>query len=162
MRSLVGLGVVVGVVVLATAMLGNASAQTTNRPTGQPNRGPGGITMIRPPMEFPAIGNIDAVREWRLGRVERLERRTGSNDVLVQIRTADNQVHPVIAPREPVAFLVRQCGWLSTPTQTFASRSDYAERMVAFDVDANGRLIAIMSLEPFGRSQARMRQAFCN
>jgi hypothetical protein len=162
MRSIVGLGVVVGIAVLATALLASASAQTTSQPAVQPTPGPGGITMIRPPMEFPAIGNIDAVREWKLGRVERLERRAGSDDVLVEIRTADNQVHQVIAPREPVGFLVRQCGWLSTPTQTFASRSDYAERMIAFDVDANGRLIAIMSLEPFGRSSARMRQAFCN
>ena len=158
MRFSVGLGVVAGMAVLATVVLGRASAQTTT----QPARGPGGITMIQPPMEFPAIGNIDAVREWKLGRVDRLERRSGTDDVLVDIRTADDQVHQVIAPREPVAFLLRQCGWLSTPTQTFASQSDYVERMIAFDVDADGRLIAIMSLEPFGRNQARMRRAFCD
>lgn len=158
MRSFVGLAMVAGIALLATALLSSASAQSTS----QPSRNPDGITMMRPPMEFPAIGNIDAVKQWRLGRIERLERRAGSDDVLCEIRTVDNRVHKVVVPREPIGYLARQCGWLSTPTQTFASRSDYVERMIAFDVDGNGRIIAVMSLEPFGRNQARLRRAFCD
>ena len=153
MRSFFGLGLVAGFAVLAATTLGGASGQARSQP--------GGITMIKPAMEFPAIGNIDAVKQWRVGRIERIERRTGTDDVAIDIRTADEQVHRVIGPREPLAFLVRRCGWVSSSTQTFASRSDYVERMVAFDVDSNGRIIAVMSLEPFARSTSRMRRAFC-
>ena len=167
MRSYIGYGVLAFMAVAVLAMMGGTQSQPgqpaqPQPPQTRPQPGPDGITMMRAPFEFPAIGNIDAVRQWRLGRIERLERRAGMDDVLVDVRTPDGRVQQVIMPLEPVGILVRRCGWLSTPTQTFASRSDYVERMIAFDVDRDGRIIALMSLEPFGRNQSRLRRAFCD
>lgn len=138
-----------GIVALAAAV-GFAAGQT--RPASD-------HTMMRLPVELPAVGNIDAVQQWRLGRVQQIERWGDSDDIVIHLRTADGQVHRIIGPREPLAVLGRRCGWVDSDFRVVAGRAGYVERMVAFDVDADGRLIAAISLEPFDRDNNRLRRA---
>ncbi len=140
---------VIAVIALTAAAAGFATAQAT-RP---------GFRMMKLPLDLPAVGNIDDVRQWRFGRIELIERR-GTDDIRIRMRLASEQVVHVVGPREPLAALGRKCGWVQTETQTVAGRADYVERMVAFDADENGRIIAVMSLEPFNRSRARLRRVF--
>ena len=65
----------------------------------------------------------------------------------------------VVCPRAPLVDLAWQSGWFSHDAKDRPTRRDYVERMVAIDVDANGRLIAMMSLEPVRRDTNRMRRA---
>ncbi len=139
---------------LLTAAAGFAVGQTAPRLDSSP------VTLATLPLKLPAVGHLEAVDEWRFGRVQRIERRTGSDDILIHIRTADEQVHRIVGPGEPLALLARKCGWVDNDWKVVAGRRDYVERMIAFDVDDEGRLIAVISLEPFNRSRARLRRAF--
>ncbi len=139
---------------LLTAAAGFAVGQTMPALDSSP------VTLATLPLKLPAVGNLEAVDKWRFGRVQRIERRSGSDDILIHIRTADEQVHRIVGPREPLTRLARACGWIDGDWRKVAGRRDYVERMIAFDVDDEGRLIAVISLEPFNRSRARLRRAF--
>ncbi len=141
--------ILLGIAVLAAAV-GFAAGQS--RPSS-------GQTMIQLPVQLPAVGNVDAVRQWRLGRLQQIERRGGSEDIVIHLRTADGRVHRIIGPREPLATLGRRCRWIDSDFRVVAGRAGYVERMVAFDVDEDGRLIAAISLEPFDRNNNRLRRA---
>ncbi len=143
------ISILLGIAALAAAA-GFAAGQT--RPSS-------GHTMMRLPVELPAVGNINAVQRWQLGRVQQIERRGNSDDIVIHLRTAGGRVHRIIGPREQLAILGRRCGWINTDFRVVAGRAGYVERMVAFDVDANGRLIAAISLEPFNRDNNRLRRA---
>ena len=143
------ISILLGIAALAAAA-GFAAGQT--RPSS-------GHSMMQLPVELPAVGNTDAVKRWRLGRVQAIERRGDSDDIVIHLRTADGRVQRIIGPREPLAILGRRCGWVDADLRVVAGRAGYVERMVAFDVDANGRLIAAISLEPFNRDNNRLRRA---
>ena len=90
---------VIAVIALAAAAAGFATAQAT-RP---------GFRMMKLPLDLPAVGNIDDVRQWRFGRIELIERR-GTDDIRIRMRLASEQVVHVVGPREPLAALGRKCG----------------------------------------------------
>ncbi len=143
------ISILLGIAVLAVGV-GFAAGQSTR---------PSGHTMMRLPLELPAVGNVDAVRQWRFGRVQQVERRGGSDDIVISIRTADGRVHRIVGPREPLAVLGRRCGWIAGDINRIAGRAHYVERMVAFDADADNRVIAVISLEPFDRDRNRLLRA---
>lgn len=147
------------IVIIAIAI----TAWSVRPTTGQTTR-PAGPTpvvqQVQLPLTLPAIGNVEAVRQWHFGRIERVERDPQSSDMFLTIRIADGRTHRLAVPGDPLVQLARQCGWLDTPQQGFTSSSDAAERMIAFDADSNSRIIALMSLEPIGRDKSKMRRAF--
>ena len=61
---------------LLTAAAGFAVGQTAPRLDSSP------VTLATLPLKLPAVGHLEAVDEWRFGRVQRIERRTGSADIL--------------------------------------------------------------------------------
>ncbi len=140
--------------VLCTTVLVAAAALSPARAV-QPT---GPVKLVDLPLKLPAVGNLDAVRQWRFGRLQQVETSAGP-DIVLRIRTADNTVLRISGPRAELAELAWQSNWVSTPSKSKPGRSDYVERMIAFDVDANGRLIAMMSLEPVRRDRSRMRRA---
>ena len=141
---------VIAVIVVAAAAAGFATAQAT-RP---------GLLMMKLPLELPAVGNVDSVRQWRFGRLELIERLGATGDIRIRMRLANGQVVRVVGPSEQLAALGRACGWVRTETQTVAGRADYVERMIAFDADETGRIIAVISMEPFNRDRARLQRVF--
>jgi hypothetical protein len=143
---------VIAAVVLAAAAAGFAVGQTTGNIAG--------IKPVKLPVPLPAVGNIDAVKKWRFGRVEQISRNSIDGDITIRVRIANGQTADIVGPRQALSSLARSCGWVATETQTVAGRSDYVERMIAFDVDDAGRFIAVMSMEPFNRDRARLRRAF--
>ena len=145
---------IVLIVAVIAAAAGFAVGQTTRRAD------PSGVTLINLPLKLPAVGNLEAVDRWRFGRIELIERRGDTDDILIHVRTADEQVHRIVGPRDPLVALARACRWVDNEWRTVAGRRDYVERMVAFDVDVNGRLIAAISLEPINRSRSRLKRAF--
>jgi hypothetical protein len=144
------IAVVIAIAVAVAAAGGFAFGQAS----GQSIRG------IKLPIEFPAVGNIDAVKQWRLARIEEIRRHPNSPDLELRLRLANGRTVEVIGPHEPLAALGRGCGWVTTETQTVAGRDSYVERMIAFDADQNSRIIAIASLEPFNRDRTRLRRVF--
>ena len=53
--------------------------------------------------------------------------------------------------------LARASNWVVPETgNTQLVRADYVERMVAFDVDADNRIIAMISMEPMDRDRRRL------
>jgi hypothetical protein len=70
----------------------------------------------------------------------------------------DGTIVRMAGPGPQLAELARQSDWIrfgkATPTRT-----EYVERMIAFDMDANQRLIAMISLEPIFRDRNRLRRA---
>ena len=129
--------------------IGPAAAQRT-RPDNP-------VKVMKLPLELPAVGNFDAVRLWRFGRLQEVEQKAGP-DLILSIRTGDGRVQRIVGPAAELAELARQSNWLTT-TKSQPGRSDYVERMIAFDVDRNGRLIAMISLEPQKRDRKRLRRA---
>ncbi len=117
------------------------------------------VTWMQLPLKFPAVGNIEGVRQWRFGRVETIERHGDSDDIVITLRTERGSVR-LTGPREPLRRLAATCGWVSGDMRHIAGRRDYVERMIAFDVDADGRLIAALSLEPINRSDSRLERAY--
>ena len=132
-----------------------AAAFAIAQPT-RPQQGP--VAWMELPLKFPVVGNIDAVRQWRFGRLQAVEDTAGP-DLILRIRIADGSVLRIFAPGPQLRELCVQSNWVRTRTKTFPGRQDYAERMIAFDYDENMRLIAMASLEPINRDRRRLRQA---
>jgi hypothetical protein len=110
-------------------------------------------------LSLPVVGNAAGVKQWRVARVDRVENVLNSPDIIIHLRLADGTIVQVPGPAAPLDDLARQSGWVISPGKATATRNDYIERMVAFDVDANGRLIAMASLEPVQRNRNRLRRA---
>lgn len=139
---------------LALAVIGAfAYAQATQPET---------VRRMALPLEFPVVGNSHAVKQWRFGRLERVEDIANTPNVTLFIRTLDGTVLQITGPAAPLDDLARQSDWLTSPDRQSVGRTDYIERMIAFDVDSNGTLIAAASLEPINRSRARLRRVLCN
>jgi hypothetical protein len=117
------------------------------------------VRLVKLPLDLPAVGNVDGVRQWRFGRLESVEQRGAGPDIVLNIRTADGSVHKIVAPGPPLAQLARRSNWLTAPDAARPGRATYVERMIAFDADENGRLIAMMSMEPINRARSRLRRA---
>jgi hypothetical protein len=116
------------------------------------------LVNLPPTLKLPAVGNIGAVRQWKFGRLQSVETRGATGDVVLTVRTGDGTVIRIVGPRQELRELA-----LASEFVRFASnapiRAEYAERMVAYDVDENGRLIAVISLEPVFRDPNRLRRA---
>lgn len=139
---------IVGVLIAAAGL---AATQQTSQQQGP-------VTWIELPLKFPAVGNIDAVRQWRFGRLQEAEQTAGT-DIRLGIRIADGSVLRIVGPGPQLAQLAWQSNWVRTATKSFPGRRDFAERMIAFDVDESGRLIAMASLETVNRDPNRLRRA---
>jgi hypothetical protein len=126
--------------------------------TAQTARPPTTISLVDLPLKLPAVGNLGAVRQWRFGRLQSVETRGGQGDVVLTIRTGDGTVLRIGGPGPQLGELARASEWVR-----FASnapiRSEYVERMIAFDVDEQQRVIAVISLEPIFRDPNRLRRA---
>ncbi len=123
----------------------------------QPATAPGAIVSMELPLKFPVVGNVAAVKQWRFGRLQDVEQTSGT-DIILGIRTNQGLVR-VVGPGPQLSQLAFQSDWVRTPTRSFPGRSDYAERMITFDFDANNRIIALASLEPVFRDRNRLRRA---
>ncbi len=145
-RTLIVAAVVVG------GVLGLTAAQTSA--PGQPQ---GGIVRIELPLKFPAVGNVGAVKQWKFGRLQDVEQTAGT-DIILGIRTDQGLVR-VTGPGPALSELAFRSNWVRTATRSFPGRSDFAERMIAFDYDPQQRLIAMASLEPLPRDRNRLRRA---
>ncbi len=139
---------VIVVIALAAAAAGFVVARTKDEGSG----------VIRLPLDLPVVGNVDAVRQWRFGRIESIERSPGE-DIGIRIRLANQQVVNVVGPRAPLGDLARACGWIRADPHSIAGRAELVERMIAFDADESGRIIAVISMEPMDRSESRLRRA---
>ncbi len=146
-RTLTVVGIVAAVVVVG-GVLGQ---------TGAPGPSQGAIVRIELPLKFPAVGNVDAVKQWKFGRLQEVEQTAGT-DIILGIRT-DLGLIRVTGPGPQLSELAFRSNWVRTPTRSFPGRSDFAERMIAFDYDAQNRLIAMASLEPLPRDRNRLRRA---
>jgi hypothetical protein len=142
-RILIVAAVVVG------GVLGLSAAQTS-----QPA---GAVVGVELPLKFPAVGNIDAVKQWKFGRLQDVEQTAGT-DIILGIRT-DQGLIKVVGPGPQLSELAFRSNWVRTPTRSFPGRSDFAERMIAFDYDPQNRIIALASLEPIFRDRNRLRRA---
>jgi hypothetical protein len=152
---LIALGAVAAVVLTLSAV-----SQTT-KPEDPPRKSPNTVTRIDLPLQVPAVGNLDAVKTWRFGRIESVVRTVDQTDIVLTIRIASGEVLTITAPGPPLADLALASDWVRfADSKTMVGRSDYVERMIAFDVDETGRLIAMASLEPINRNERRMRRAF--
>ena len=145
-RSLAVTAVVVG------GVIGFTAAQTS-----RPNPPDASIVWMQVPLKFPVVGNVDGVKQWKFGRLQDVEQTAGS-DIVLGIRT-DLGYIKVIGPGPQLSDLAYKSKWVKTPTRAFPGKSDYAERMIAFDYDPQRRLIAMASLEPMPRDRSRLRRA---
>ena len=140
------------VAVVVGGVLGPIAAQP-----GAPVPSQGGIVRIELPLKFPAVGNVSAVKQWKFGRLQEVEQTAGTDIVLI-IRTEQGPVR-VTGPGQALSELAFRSNWVRTPSRSFPGRSDFAERMIAFDYDPQMRLIALASLEPLTRDRNRLRRA---
>jgi hypothetical protein len=85
--------------------------------------------------------------------------QAGANeDVRIKIRTQDGTVIETIGPRV-LRELAHASNWASLESdKDRVTRPDYVERMVAFDVDQNNRIIAMISMEPIDRNRRRLQR----
>lgn len=141
-----------GVVVLslASAAVGAIAHQQATQPET--------VRRTTLPLEFPVVGNVEHVKQWRFGRLERVDDIANEPNVMLFIRVADGTVLQIRGPAAPLDDLARQSDWLTSPGRQSPGRSDYVERMVAFDFDSNNVLIAAASLEPMNRNRSRLRR----
>ncbi len=116
------------------------------------------VTLVQLPLRLPAVGNLDAVRQWRFGRIQSTELAGDSPDVRIEIRTLNGSVIRLVGPRRELVEPARRTNWLNRH-KSRPTRQHYIERMIAFDVDSQQRLIAMMSLEPMDRDRNRLRRA---
>jgi hypothetical protein len=138
-------------IVAALAFAAGISAGQTSRPSSP-------VQLVDLPLKLPAVGNLGAVRQWRYGRLQSVERIGGQGDLVVSIRTKDGTVLRMAGPGPALVELARDSEWIRFGKAT-PSRTEYVERMIAFDMDANQRLIAMISLEPVFRDRNRLRRA---
>ncbi len=141
-------------VVAVLAFAAGISAGQTSRP-GSP------VTLVDLPLKLPAVGNLGAVRQWRFGRLQGVEQIGGQGDLILSLRTKDGTVLRMAAPGPALVELARDSDWIRFGKAT-PSRTEYVERMIAFDVDQQQRLIAMISLEPVFRDRNRLRRAMGN
>lgn len=142
--------------VLAAVVVGGVLGPIAAQPT-TPGQSQGGIVRIELPLKFPAVGNVSAVKQWKFGRLQDVEQTAGT-DIILKIRTNQGLVR-VTGPGPALSELAFRSNWVRTPTRSFPGRSDFAERMIAFDYDPQLRLIAMASLEPLPRDRNRLRRA---
>lgn len=116
------------------------------------------VSQVELPLKLPAVGNFDAVQKWQFGRIESIEHLGSSGDIVLRIRIPNGTVLRVVGPGPQLNELARKSDWYN-PNKQVPAREDYVERQVAFDVDGNGRLIAMISLEPMRRDRNRLRRA---
>ncbi len=116
------------------------------------------VSQIDLPLKLPAVGNIEAVKQWRFGRIQQVDIVGGSADIILHIRTQDGSVLRMIGPAPQLNELARSSEWYNLDKRA-PGREDYVERMIAFDVDQSDRLIAMISLEPMWRDKNRLRRA---
>lgn len=139
-------------VVVVGGVIGLTAAQTS-----RPSRPDPSIVWMPIPLKFPVVGNVAAVKQWKFGRLEDVAQTAGS-DIVLGIRTNQGYIR-VIGPGPQLSDLAFKSNWVRTPARAFPGRSDYAERMIAFDYDPDHRLIALASLEPLPRDRNRLRRA---
>ena len=114
------------------------------------------VTKVKLPLELLAIGNIETAKNWRFGRIESVVQQGPSDDVKIRIRIADGTVLDTVGPRV-LSELARASNWVSAEaSKDQLTRPDYVERMVAFDVDDNNRIVAMISMEPIDRDRRRL------
>lgn len=141
---------IAGALALAAAMwLGSAVTAQESSP----------VVDVLLPLKLPAVGNLAAVREWKFGRLQEAQMIAGSPDVILRLRSEDGAVHRMIGPAAQLGEMARKSNWMRYDVKSFPTMRDYAERMVAYDVDDNDRLIAMMSLEPIYRDVNRLLRA---
>ncbi len=116
------------------------------------------VSQIDLPLKLPAVGNIEAVQQWRFGRIQQVDFVGGSADIILHIRTDDGTVLRMLGPGQQLNELARASQWYDLVKRQ-PGREDYVERMIAFDVDSSDRLIAMISLEPVWRDRNRLRRA---
>lgn len=121
--------------------------------------GPDGAS-IELTVRLPVVGNVGQVRQWRYGRIQSVV-ADGDVDVVIELRDGKGNVGRAWCPKEPLEALARSSNWVEEPRFS-PSRKEYVERMVAFDVDDNDRIIAIASLEPLPRDEKRIARAYAN
>ncbi len=143
-------------VALAAVVVGGVIGLTAAQ-TSRPSRPDGSIVWMQIPLKFPVVGNVGAVKQWKFGRLQDVEQTAGS-DIILGIRTNLGYIR-VIGPGPQLSDLAFKSNWVRTPTRAFPGRSDFAERMIAFDYDPDHRLIAMASLEPLPRDRNRLRRA---
>jgi hypothetical protein len=150
----IGWSTAVAVVVASTAigMVQNAPPERTPDPTQ--------VVQMQLTLDLPAVGNIDGVKRWRFGRLQDVQSIVEGGDVTLVIRTPGGEVLRVPGPAAPLDALARASKWVGNDARSRPTQTDFAERMIAFDVDASGRLIAMMSLEPMERSRRRLERVF--
>jgi len=140
------LSIGVAIAVVGSMTLVGAMAQVVK--PGTPDAS--GLQWAQLTAELPAIGNVDKARQWRFGRIVGVADTTTA-DVFIEIRHGTNQRIRVICPRQPFAELARASRWMEADRQ-FPSRREFIERMIAFDVDSDDRVIGLISLEPIPRN----------
>lgn len=143
------------VLLLALTAAGVAAVRVA---PAQTTRSQGPVTWMELPLNFPVVGNIEAVNQWQMARLQEVQ-QTATTDLIVTFRLGNGRLVRATGPGPELCDLAFQSDWVRTATKTFPGRTDYAERMVAFDVDGNGRLIAMASLETVNRDRSRLRSA---
>lgn len=140
--------------IAAVLILVVAGAAQTERPAPEPV-----VKFVSLPesLKLPAVGNLAAVRQWQFGRIEGVVDQ--GNQLFINIRASDGRVFKVAGPGPELSEFARASNWLESPDKQRPGRADYVERMVAFDVDANQRLVAMISLEPMNRNNNRLGRA---
>jgi hypothetical protein len=148
-----------GVAAIVTMTL--VAASQTTKPDDPPRESPETVSRINLPLKVPAVGNLDAVKTWRFGRIESVDRTVNQTDIVLKVRLENDEVLTITAPGPPLAELAVASDWVRfSDSKTMVGRKDYVERMIAFDVDESGRLIAIASLETINRNERRLLRAF--
>ena len=142
--------------IVAVIVVGGVLGLTAAQP-GTPGQSPGPVVRIDLPLKFPAVGNVSAVKQWKFGRLQDVKQTAGT-DIILGIRTEQGLIQ-VRGPGPQLSELAFRSNWVRTATRSFPGRSDFAERMIAFDYDPERRLIALASLEPLPRDRNRLRSA---
>lgn len=142
------------VLVFATVVGITTVAAALQNPTYTPP-----VVGIDLPLKLPAVGNIEAVQQWRFAHIQEVQMIAGSSDVILRLRTGDGVVHRIIGPGPQLSDLARQSNWVRFDTKSFPTARDIDERLIAFDADGSGRLIAMISMEPINRDPNRLRRA---
>ncbi|MHC4219625.1 MAG: hypothetical protein ACYSU7_14375 [Planctomycetota bacterium] len=144
-------------VTVALAFGAGISVAQTTRPAAPGSPSPT-IALIDLPLKLPAVGNLGAVRQWRFGRLQSVETRGAGGDRVLTIRTGDGTVLRMAGPGPQLGELARISEWVRFNSNA-PIRGEYVERMIAFDMDEQQRLIAMISLEPVFRDPNRLRRA---
>ncbi|MCP3902362.1 MAG: hypothetical protein GY715_01905 [Planctomycetes bacterium] len=144
--------------VVLASLVAFIAGQAARPQQQQPQPQVGSVTWIEKSFRLPAVGNVDAVKTWKYGRIERMS-RMGENDAILDIRFAEGGTRRVLCPHGPFVELARVSNWFQSG-QAGPSGRDFVERMVALDFDADDRVVALVSLEPLPRNARRIADTF--